>query len=120
MIRGLLTFISLNQPLAGYIPSLQVSYESVDAPLSENIAVDGGLLTPVTVTVADVTQIWAYSVSHAWLSVVGASLLGTDTCRIMIEPQPTGAQPPRTGYVTFTSDDCANKVITIIQAARAG
>jgi len=120
MIRGLLIFKSLNQPALGYIPSLQVSYHGVNAPIYEVVEVGGALLTPVLVTVADSTQVWAYTKSHSWMLVVGASLLGSDSCNIFVSAQPAGSQPQRAGTITFTSTACANRVITIIQDARAG
>jgi hypothetical protein len=120
MIRGLPFFIIQNEGSTSWFPSLQVNYGTDYAPFTELIGEDGGLLNPTVVTVADITQIWDYDIDVSWITIVGASLIGTDSMRVMIAPQSSGAQPPRTGHVTFTSDDCANKVITITQQGRAG
>jgi hypothetical protein len=102
---------------SGYIPSLAISDTSFGL-----VDVDGEK-NAFTVTVADVTQTWDYEIStgdDSWISVHGASKIGTDSMSIWILAQPAGEQPPRGGTITFTSDDCANKVLTISQAARAG
>ncbi len=101
----------------GYVPSLNISDTSF------HFLAEGGIELYFVVTVADATQVWAYEISTGdddWLSVIGASLVGTDTMKISCDAQPAGIQPPRGGTITFTSGTCAPKVLTISQAARAG
>ena len=113
MIRNAIIVHGLNKAHGGYTPSLSVT------PLTAHYDEEGGFET-ITVVVADPTQVWAVVCSQAWFSILGASLEGDDTFRIICDAQPEGAQPPRSGTVTVTSNLCADKVITVSQDARAG
>jgi hypothetical protein len=117
MIRNTVIVHGLNQMHDGYVPSLAVD------PLTAHFPVEGGIrgtAVQVSVNVADPTQSWGVVCSAAWFNVTGASLAGDDTFDINCDPQPAGAQPPRSGTVTVSSTDCADKIINVSQDARAG
>lgn len=113
MIRNVIILNALNQEAAA-----QVSL-AVDPTVLSNMNVDGEFRN-VAVDVATSSQAWDYSIDVAWISVTGASKLGDDSAvKITAEAQPEGAQPPRTGHVTFTSTGCSNVVVTVNQVARS-
>ncbi len=114
MIRNTIIINGINgeHPLA---PTLDVT------PMVFNVGEEGMVSGNISVSVASQEQEWSYEVSHDWLRIFNASLVGNDsTIRLQVDPQPQGEQPPRQGSVTFRSDTCADKVVTVNQVARAG
>lgn len=112
MIRNTPVVHGHNHIRGGYVPTLSIS-----VTLMSGVSEEGQIFN-MTIDVADATQVWSYIIDAAWITVIGASLIGDDTIKVTIEPQPAGAQPPRTGHITFSSQYCADKVLTINQLAR--
>jgi len=110
MIRNNLILHGLNRAVGGYVPSLSISPDV----LNFNQYPD---TQSVDVYVADVSQAWGYEISSGdeeWITVSGATGIGDDSVDISVTVfNPTN--PPRTGTVTFTSDLCANVVLTVNQ-----
>jgi hypothetical protein len=93
---------------------------SVDPTSFAGVSYEGDICH-VAVDVANSAQEWDYSDDASWLSVSHASKIGDDSdVWILVDAQPSGQQPPRTGHVTFTSAGCENVVVTINQTARPG
>jgi hypothetical protein len=114
MIRNNPVFHGHNHIRSGYVPTLSISPESL------NIAA-GGAIEFIAVDVADETQEWSYDIDVAWITMDEPTLIGDDSSiRTFIDPQLEGEQPPRTGHVTFSSQFCADKVLTVQQQARIG
>lgn len=115
MIKNNIIFHGHNREMP-WVPTLAVD------PLSLHIGYEGTLPKgeDVTVDVANVSQEWSYISTQSWCTVTSASLMGDDVCGIVVQPQPAGAQPPRSATVTFSSDLCADKVVTVNQDARPG
>jgi hypothetical protein len=114
MIRNNPVIHGHNYIKSGFVPTLDLT-----PSLLSGVSADGAL-EYVAIDVADATQVWSYAIDVAWVSVGGASLLGDDSSvRITVDAQAAGAQPPRTGHVTFSSTYCADKILTINQLARA-
>lgn len=111
MIRNLVTVRGANQH-KNVPPSLSVS-PVVIAPT----AAYG--FTTVTVTVASNDQDWDYEISagdDTWIAVNDASKEGSDTCYIIYGTNP---YDERAGSVTFTSNGCANVVVTVTQQGQS-
>lgn len=111
MIHNIIVLHGQNQNVSDRA-SLGVSPITINATSAETI-------TDITVTVGYEEQTWDYAVSYEiwalpWIMVTGASKEGNDICVITVLENLGAA---RVGYVTFTSDYCSNKVITITQSA---
>jgi len=111
MIRNLPVFNIINGA-GGDRPRLDVTPNSLSVAATESF-------NDITIVVGYADQTWDYEISYEitalpWIMVTGASKEGDDTCVITVLEN-TGAA--RVGYVTFTSDYCANEVVTITQAA---
>jgi len=113
MIRNNPVIHGHNQIKDGYVPTLNISVTTMSG-----VSEDGQIFN-MTVDVADPTQTWSYSVDVGWISVQGASLVGDDAIKVTVDPQPAGEQPPRIGHITFSSDDCADRILTISLLARS-
>lgn len=115
MIRNNCILFGYIQNVEEWTPSLSV------IPASIHFGEDGGVDNTTEVNVGSSSQVWDFTVSVSWITVLYASKIGDDdTIRVVCDAQDIGVQSPRTGYITFTSDDCADEVISIYQDARAG
>lgn len=90
-----------------FVPSLSISPTSVLIDYT-------GAAEIVGVDVADATQVWAYEISESWIHVASASLIGDDPL-VHISCDENTDIVQRVGYVTFTSNSCANAVLTVTQ-----